>query len=250
MNSVAVIILAAGRGKRMKSDKAKVLHHLMGRPMIMYVLDAAVSVCRDRVIVVVGTQADAVKAVVESRYHVEFAHQPEPLGTGHAVMCALPKISSFIKNIVILCGDVPMIRPDTIRDLVRRHENEKNDVTLLASYADNPKGYGRLILGANGCIERIVEEKDATFLQKSIKMINTGVYCVEKTFLSHALKLVDRNNAQQEIYLTDIVGIAANEKKRVGFGICKDIEETAGINTIDDLARVEALLKSKEGLSV
>ncbi|NOY70129.1 MAG: NTP transferase domain-containing protein [Deltaproteobacteria bacterium] len=246
MDSVAIIILAAGQGTRMKSNKAKVLHLLSGRPMILYVVDTAVTVCSDNVIVVVGTQADCVKAVIEKEHQVSYSFQSEQLGTGHAVMCALPEIGDSVTNAVILCGDVPLVRPETIVDLISRHENEKNHVTLLAARIPDPTGYGRLVLDQDGCVERIVEERDATSHEKGIDVINTGIYCVDRQFLSHALKHVGRDNAQNEIYLTDIVGIAVSEYKRVGFGLCADLLELTGINTADDLLKVEAALKADE----
>ena len=246
MQSVAIIILAAGKGTRMKSDTAKVLHRVSGRPMILYVVNTAVDVAGENVIVVVGTQAEQVKTVVSSDRSVYFAYQEHQRGTGHAVLCALPILSPHVRHVVILCGDVPLIRSHTIRCLIEEHQRLKNDVTIVGAEVDNPFGYGRLIRHPQGQVERIVEEADATESQKAIKIINSGIYCVERSFLAESLKHIKTHNAQQEMYLTDIVGMANEQHKKVGLIQCADNAEIIGINTIQDLNRVEAILTADE----
>lgn len=244
-DSIAVIILAAGKGTRMKSDTAKVLHCLAGRPMILYVVDTATRLAGDAVVVVVGTQAERVRSVVSAHARVEFALQERQLGTGHAVLCALPALPENAEHIVILCGDVPLISLETLRGMVRLHVNGEMDITVLGARVENPAGYGRLKKKADGTVERIVEEADATESEKAIKTVNAGTYCVSRKFLETALSQVQTDNAQSEMYLTDIVGIAASAGKKIGLLICPDNTEIYGINSCSDLEKVEALLSSK-----
>lgn len=243
-DKVAVIILAAGKGKRMKSSKAKVLHAVAGLPMILYVIDTAVDVAGKNVVVVIGNQAEAVRETVASRAQVFFAFQSEQLGTGHAVQCALPFIPEGCSAAIILCGDVPLIAAATIRRLISQHFQNSNEITLLAVTLDNPYGYGRVIRDASGNVESIIEESDATDAEKAIDLINSGIYCVNRSFLETALHQVESRNAQQEIYLTDIIGIARRSDKKIGLMNLKEYEssEVIGINTMEDLRRVEAVM--------
>jgi bifunctional UDP-N-acetylglucosamine pyrophosphorylase/glucosamine-1-phosphate N-acetyltransferase/UDP-N-acetylglucosamine pyrophosphorylase len=242
MNSIAVIILAAGKGTRMKSDKAKVLHELNGKPMIRFVVETARQVADDRVIVVVGHQADQVERVVRDTAPTRFCVQHEQKGTGHAVICAMPEIPEGVKSIVILCGDVPLIRPETIRDLVKKHQADDCAVTVLTVNVDRPKGYGRIVSGENGAITRIVEEADADEDEKKITLVNAGIYCVDRDFLDGALSQINDNNAQGELYLTDIIGIAHDQNKTIGMSLCESQREVIGVNTCDDLVNAQKLL--------
>lgn len=242
LDKTTIIILAAGKGTRMRSEKAKVLHLLSGRPMISYVLRAAKQVAGDQVIVVVGTQAEQVKAEILKEADVRFALQPDQMGTGHAVRCALPMLSDHIEEVVILSGDVPLIQAATINTLIRQHRKNRNHLTLMALKLDDPFGYGRLILNRNGNVERIVEETDATGAERAITLVNAGIYCVEKSFLASAVRRLDTNNRQNEMYLTDIVKIARDQNRRTGWMVCENPCELAGINTRRDLLSVEALL--------
>jgi len=243
--NVAVIILAAGQGTRMKSNKAKVLHKLLGKPMVLYVVETAMQVAGQNVILVVGHQAQKVRDVVSEKADLIYAFQKEQLGTGHAVLCALPHIPSHIEEVVILCGDVPLITPQTITDLVEDHLSKERDVSVLAVEIENPQGYGRIIFDKNHRICAIVEESDAAKEQKRIKTINTGIYCVKKDFLSTALPKVNATNAQSEIYLTDIIEIAYNQKKNIGAKIGADRLEVMGINTRQELQRIESIMKQR-----
>jgi UDP-N-acetylglucosamine diphosphorylase/glucosamine-1-phosphate N-acetyltransferase len=241
----AVVILAAGKGTRMKSDKAKVLHELNGRPMITFVVDAASQIAAENVIVVIGHQKDIVKEVVLKNANTGFAIQEKQLGTGHAVKCAMSEIEESIKSVMILCGDVPLISADTIFQLRQKHNNEGNVVTVLSVEVEDPYGYGRMVQSQSGSIEKIVEESDASDNEKEIKFINSGIYCVEKKFLKTALNNIADNNAQGEFYLTDIVEIACNENKKIGIYIGQNSKEVKGINTLDDLTEAQSLLDSK-----
>ena len=241
-DNVAVVILAAGQGTRMKSNKAKVLHEIAGRPMILYVVEAARKIAGDNVIVVIGHQAQKVRDVISESARVHFAYQKEQLGTGHAVQCAVPGLPEGCDEVVILCGDVPLIRVETITDLVEDHISAARDVSLLAVELENPYGYGRVLADDQRQVFEIIEESDATAAQKQIKLINAGIYCIRKTFLLQALPRLRSNNAQNELYLTDIVGIGRSENKKIGVVIGSDASEVIGVNTIQELQRVETIL--------
>lgn len=238
MNKLAVIILAAGKGTRMNSQTAKVLHEIHGKPMICYVVDTAVQVAGNEIIIVVGVQAEKVKSVISDHYDVRFALQKEQLGTGHAVMCALPEIPGYIENVVILCGDVPLITAATLSKLIKSHASCNNAITVLGATMENPFGYGRLVCDDHGNVTRIVEEADASAEEKRINLINTGIYCTKRELLEKFLGKIDRNNSQQEMYLTDIIGLAESNHYKVGMVACSDINETLGVNNRDDLKKV------------
>lgn len=244
INNVAVIILAAGQGTRMKSNKAKVLHEIAGRPMILYVVETAKKIAGDNVVVVVGHQAQKVRDIISESAQVHFAYQEEQLGTGHAVQCAVPGLPDGCDEVVILCGDVPLIRAETIVGLIEDHMSAARDISLLAVELENPYGYGRVLVDDNRQVFGIIEESDATAAQKKIKLINSGIYCINKTFLLQALPRIGANNAQNELYLTDIMGIGHSENKKIGVLIGSDPYEVIGVNTIQELKRVETILQS------
>ncbi len=243
LKNIAVIILAAGMGTRMNSDKAKVLHEIQGRPMINYVVETARQIAGDDVIIVIGHQAEEVRAIIPGTAELLFAYQEQQLGTGHAVLCALPQIPEHCDHIVILCGDVPLIQPETIGALVADHLNARRDVSLLAVEMENPFGYGRILLDNTRQISAIIEEADATAEQKQINLINSGIYCIDKAFLLEALPLIRSDNAQGELYLTDIMSIGYLEKRNMGVLVGTNCQQTLGINTCQDLATVEEAMK-------
>jgi UDP-N-acetylglucosamine diphosphorylase/glucosamine-1-phosphate N-acetyltransferase len=242
IKNVSIIILAAGLGTRMKSNMAKVLHKIIGKPMISHVLVSACDVAGKDVIVVVGHQADRVKDACLKVNPVSFAFQKEQRGTGHAVLCAMPEIPETTENIVILCGDVPLLKAETIWALLDDHVNENRDLSLLAVELEDPTGYGRVVINANRELTRIVEEADATDDEKAISLINSGIYCVSKAFLSASLKKITPDNAQGEFYLTDIIGVGYAMGKHIGVLVGSNPEEVSGINTPADLKGVEALM--------
>jgi UDP-N-acetylglucosamine diphosphorylase/glucosamine-1-phosphate N-acetyltransferase len=244
--NIAVVILAAGMGTRMKSDKAKVLHRILGRPMIDYVVQTACTIAGDHVIVVVGHQAEAVRRVLDGYSMLNFALQSPQLGTGHAVACAMPKVPGQCDHVLILCGDVPLIRTETIAGLVEDHLADKRDVTVLAVELEDPTGYGRIVTGRDGRIAGIIEETDATPEQKKIRMINTGVYCVATQFLKDALRKIGSDNAQGEFYLTDMVGIGYRQGRRVSAFVAGDVQEFHGVNSQADLAAVAACMREMD----
>lgn len=240
-DAISIVILAAGKGTRMKSSTAKVLHTIAGRPMIQFVVETATQIAKANVIVVVGNQAVEVQKIVLAQADVKFAMQHEQKGTGHAVMCALPMLPPLCKDVVILSGDVPLIRSKTIQNLIDSHISCGNDVTVLAVQLNNPYGYGRIIQNKNNEIERIVEETDATENERNINIINSGIYCVKRNFLEASLSQIKSDNIQKEFYLTDIVKIARHIRKKVGLVIGSDQNEILGVNTIADLQRIESL---------
>jgi UDP-N-acetylglucosamine diphosphorylase/glucosamine-1-phosphate N-acetyltransferase len=239
----AIVILAAGLGKRMKSDKAKVLHKVLGKPMILYVVEASEKVVGNNVVVVVGNQAEAVKHAVSQHHTVLFAFQDKQLGTGHAVSCAMPVVPESVEHIIVLCGDVPLIRQETVWQFWEKYKSENRDVSVLAVNADNPTGYGRVIVNADGDVSGIVEEKDASDEQRQIKLINTGIYCVRKSFLDKALNQLKPDNSQGEYYLTDIIAIAHREGKSIGVMVGQDTDEFIGVNTLEHLAAAEEKMR-------
>ncbi len=241
---VAVVILAAGLGKRMKSNRAKVLHEVLGRPMVVYVVEAAVPIVGKAVVVVVGNQAEEVRREVACRAEVMFAYQDQQLGTGHAVQCALPHLPSGCEEVMVLCGDVPLINTATLRTLIATHLQASRDITLLAVELDRPYGYGRVLLAPGGQVSGIVEEADATPEQRAIRTINSGIYCFNRRFLEEALPRLTNLNAQGEYYLTDIIRIGYESGRNVGVAWASNPNEILGINTLQDLARVEAILQS------
>ena len=241
-DNIGIIILAAGKGTRMKSEKAKVLHSLSGRPMILYVMDTAAKVTTEKdIIIVIGNQADKVKRVVFEKADVKFALQKEQRGTGHAVQCALPELSKDCANVVILSGDVPLIKSSTISELIADHVKNGNTITVLGVCLENPFGYGRIIESVSGCVKKIVEQADADDAEKNINIVNSGIYCVKRDFLELSLSQIKSNNNQNEIYLTDIVEVASNGRKKIGLKICKDQTEVMGINTPQDLLKIETM---------
>ncbi len=239
----AAIVLAAGQGKRMKSALAKVLHPLAGVPMLFYVLDLVKQTEIQRTFVIVGHCAEQVSEAV-STWGVNCLLQDPPLGTGHAVLQAKDALAGFSGSVLILSGDTPLLRPETVRRLWEVHREERATMSLLTTRLTNPYGYGRVVRKKNGTIARIVEERDATPAERSIQEVNTGVYIIEAPFLFEALGEVQPNNQQKEYYLTDLIGIAARRGERLA-GAEADPEEVIGVNSRADLATAEGHLRKR-----
>jgi UDP-N-acetylglucosamine diphosphorylase/glucosamine-1-phosphate N-acetyltransferase len=242
-SQVSVIILAAGKGTRMKSDLAKVLHSLYGKPMLAYSVDVARAIGAEKIAVVIGHQADVVREAFKDQGLI-FVEQREQLGTGHAVLQTRDTFRTYQGTIIILCGDVPLLSASKIMDLLEYHISEKSVVTVLTTILDNPYGYGRIIkAGSKGEVLKIVEEKDALPDEKKINEINTGIYCVDCSFLFGAVEEIGDENVQREYYLTDIVDIACKKGFRVRSFITADSVEVMGINTPEDLEKASEYLK-------
>ena len=242
MNTAAVI-LAAGKGTRMKSAKAKVLHELFFKPMLHHVLDAVAAAGIARQAVIVGHQREKVLASLAA-YQITPVVQEEQLGTGHAVLCAETACADA-ELVMILCGDTPLIRPETLQALLRQHQERGADLTLMTTELDNPFGYGRIISGADGQVLRIVEEKDANADERVLREINAGIYLADRSFLFAALRQVGRNNSQGEVYLTDIVGIAVREGRRVEKFVHRPAIDVLGVNSRVELAQAHAELQMR-----
>jgi len=248
VDKLAAIILAAGKGTRMRSSLAKVLHPLHGAPMLGYSVAVAREVGAADIVVVVGHQAELIEETMKGEGLV-FALQKEQLGTGHAVLQARDHFRSFEGTILILCGDVPLLRPSTVRNLMKRHRLGRAAVTVMTTLLEDPSGYGRIVKGEGDRILKIVEERDATKEEKKIREINTGIYCAECPFLFEAAAAIDNRNAQKEYYLTDIVGIANRMKRVARSFVAPDSREVMGINTREDLERAEGLIERRGTLS-
>jgi bifunctional UDP-N-acetylglucosamine pyrophosphorylase / glucosamine-1-phosphate N-acetyltransferase len=240
--ALAVVVLAAGQGTRMKSAHAKVLHSLGGRALIRHVLEVARPLGADRIVVVVGHQAQAVEQACQGA-DVHFALQSEQRGTGHAVAVAgYAELASFAGDVLILYGDVPLLTTETVRRLIAAHRSHGAALTLLTTILDDPNGYGRVVRTGSGEIERIVEDRDATPEEKQLHEVNPGIYCVRSEFLFPALERLRPDNAQAELYLTDIVAAAVRAGELVASEPV-DAREVAGINSRADLADLELQLR-------
>ncbi|HWH78098.1 MAG TPA: NTP transferase domain-containing protein, partial [Candidatus Binatus sp.] len=214
MEQLGIILLAAGQGTRMKSALPKVLHPLCGKPLFLHALDAALRLLPDSVAVIVGHGAEAVQQAYAG-VDLIWVVQPQQLGTGHAVLCAREAFDEFHGDLVILSGDVPLIKPSTLQSMVEHHRRSQAAFTLLTASLENPQGYGRILRDRNGRISAIVEEKDASDTEKQLHEVNAGVYVANAPFLFAALGGVKNNNRQGEYYLPDIVGIGLAQGKTV-----------------------------------
>jgi len=228
----------------MKSAVPKVLHSLGGKALYLHVLETAKRLDPAVVAIVVGHAARTVQEACPVR-DINWAVQEEQLGTGHAVLCAHDKFRGFNGDILILSGDVPLIEEQTLRMMIEHQRSSRADLSFLTAQLDNPKGYGRILRNAQGAIAGIVEEKDATDEQRQISEINTGIYVVSSPFLFDALAAVRNHNQQKEYYLTDIVAIALRQGKEVEAVHVDDVRETLGINSREDLAKMEKNLRDK-----
>jgi bifunctional UDP-N-acetylglucosamine pyrophosphorylase/glucosamine-1-phosphate N-acetyltransferase len=238
----AALILAAGEGTRMKSDIAKVLHRIRGKTLIRYVVDTIKTISPSPVIVVVGHQADSVKKELAGE-GVEFVLQSERLGTGHAAQMAEPILGDFSGTVLVLNGDTPMLTPETLEAFVAFHRESKASATVLSAVLDDPGGYGRIVRDGSGAFLRIVEHGDATDAERSIREINSGIFCFQCRDLFPALERVDRRNVQGEYYLTDVMGILKRDGKRVDVYLSEQKEEVLGINNVEQLAAAARLME-------
>ena len=237
------IILAAGKGTRMKSDKSKVMHTIIDRPMIAYIIDALRSVNVERIVVVVGYQA---QTIMDAFKGLEFAIQEPQLGTGHAAM-QCTQLEGEEGDTLIINGDGPCIQPETLENLFKA--NEDASLTLLTSVLEDGAHYGRIVRDADNNVVSIVEAKDCTPEQREIKEINAGMYCFKNKDLFAGLKKLTTNNAQHEYYLTDLVSILANEGKRVKGLVIEDRDEVMGINDCVELNKAYTWMRDRINLN-
>ncbi len=236
MSASFAVVLAAGKGTRMKSDKAKVLHELAGRPMLSHVLDALEELGVEQTVVVVGHQADAVSEICRE-HAVDTVLQAEQLGTGHAVEQTRPLLEGREGLTLILSGDVPLLRSSTLRAMQEAVQTDSAAACVLTAITEDASGYGRILRGRAGEILGIVEEKDASEEQRRIGEYNTGTYCFKNVLLWPLIRQLDTDNAQGEFYLTDLIALLVQSGERVEGVLCEDEREVQGVNTIEDLAR-------------
>lgn len=230
------IVLAAGKGTRMKSNLHKVLHSLNGLTMIEHVIRAVNECDMEDIVTIVGYQADNVKEVIEGQ--TKFAYQEEQLGTGHAVQQAEEILGNYQGNTIVVSGDTPLLTPETLTAVFEHHEATQAKATILTAFADNPTGYGRVIRAENGQVNRIVEQKDANDEEKVVQEINTGTYIFDNQLLFESLKQVNNDNAQGEYYLPDVIQILQDQGETISAYMMDDMTEAIGIN--DRVALTEA----------
>lgn len=242
-SDITALVLAAGKGTRMKSARAKVLHEVFFRPMILHVLDAVRAAGIERCAVIVGHQRQEVLAALAG-CRIQPVIQEEQLGTGHAVLCAESACADS-GQVMILCGDTPLIRGETLTAMIRLHRQRQADLTLMTTLLDQPFGYGRILDDGQGGVLGIVEEKDADAEQKLIREINAGIYLVDRAFLFSALSRVGTDNSQGEVYLTDIVAIAAHLGKIVQKFVHPEALDVLGVNSRVELAQAQSILQAR-----
>lgn len=230
---VAVAILAAGRGTRMKSSLPKVLHDLGGRSLVERVLSSLTEISPERKLIIVGYRSDLVQASLQSLPGIEFVQQTEQMGTGHAVQQVAPYLSEFQGDLLVLNGDVPLLRPQTLTQLLQTHQANQNAATILTAHLPNPKGYGRVFCDSQNFLKQIVEDRDCTEAQRQNTRINAGVYCFRWADLARVLPQLSANNDQQEYYITDAVNYLSPV-------MAVDVEDYQGILGINDRKQLSA----------
>jgi bifunctional UDP-N-acetylglucosamine pyrophosphorylase / glucosamine-1-phosphate N-acetyltransferase len=240
--TLSLVLLAAGKGTRMKSNKAKVLHELCYAPMLHHVLHAVSPLQAEKTVVIIGHQRESVEESLAG-FSVDTVVQEKQLGTGHAVLCSKPVLGNMQGTVMILCGDTPLIRSETLQAMAMAHTDAKAILTIMTTILDNPCNYGRIICDSDGTVLSIVEEKDAGPKEKKIQEINAGIYCVDAEFLFSHLLSIGTDNSQGEIYLTDIVSLAVKEGHRVHKFINPDPQEILGVNSRVELAEAQRQLQ-------
>ncbi|MFZ2948290.1 MAG: bifunctional UDP-N-acetylglucosamine diphosphorylase/glucosamine-1-phosphate N-acetyltransferase GlmU [Desulfuromonadaceae bacterium] len=245
MESLASIVLAAGKGTRMKSGLIKVLHPVAGLPMIAWPVAAARDAGSDPIVLVIGHQANAVQGAFRGAPDIRCAMQEEQLGTGHAVACALDALTGFRGTVLILCGDTPLLRAETLKNMLAYHRDNRAAITVLTALMDDPYGYGRVVRDPSGRVTRIVEQKDADPEEQEIREINSGIYCMDSDFLFANIRGIGNDNAQGEYYLTDLLAIAVRKGLTCLALPTADADEIMGVNDRVQLAEAGRILRSR-----
>ncbi|MCR8871930.1 bifunctional UDP-N-acetylglucosamine diphosphorylase/glucosamine-1-phosphate N-acetyltransferase GlmU [Peribacillus frigoritolerans] len=243
MSNRYAIILAAGQGTRMKSKLYKVLHPVCGKPMVQHVIDQVNQLQIEDIVTVIGHGAEKVQEQLGDS--CKYALQEQQLGTAHAVMQAESVLSARSGTTLVICGDTPLIKAETMKELIALHEQSQAKATILTAYADNPAGYGRVLRGEGGLVEKIVEHKDASEEERYVKEINTGTYCFDNQALFSALKKVSNENVQGEYYLPDVIEILKEEGEVVTAFQSSEFEETLGVNDRVALSQAEQILRKR-----
>lgn len=243
MSELVAVILAAGKGTRMKSKLPKVLHKVGGKPMLQHVIDVADAAGATQKVVIVGHEAELVEAMVGDQ--AQMALQAEQLGTGHAVMQTEAVLKDFRGTVMIICGDTPLLEANELKKFYDGHLASQAAATVLTAFMEDPSGYGRILRDAAGNVLGIVEEKDATAEQKAVKEINTGIYCVEAPLLFEVLATLTCDNAQGEYYLTDVLAKLNTMGRKVGGVVTADSDMIMGINSRRQLAEAEGIMRQR-----
>ncbi|MFB3905810.1 MAG: bifunctional UDP-N-acetylglucosamine diphosphorylase/glucosamine-1-phosphate N-acetyltransferase GlmU [Acidobacteriota bacterium] len=238
------VVLAAGKSTRFKSEKPKLLHKLCGKPLVCHLLDRLVALDVGRIVVVLGHGSESVHEALAD-YPVDFALQEEQLGTGHATMCATPALKDLEGSVLVLYGDTPLIAQETLARLYETRDREDADEVILTVETPEPQGYGRIVRDRQGMPARIVEEKDTSPEEKAIREINAGFVCFRLSTLLEHLPLLSNQNAAGEYYLTDMLALLRERGKKVVAVPALSVQETAGINSREELARIETLLRAE-----
>lgn len=243
---IKAVILAAGKGTRMKSvTTPKVLHEIMGKTLLGYVLDNVKNFVTEE-FVIVGHHAEDVEEFVKSNYeNAKTVLQTPQLGTGHAVSMVCPELSDFDGLILILCGDTPLIKEETLKEFVEFHKSQNSDITVMSTIFENPTNYGRILRETDNSLKCIVEEKDATSEQKAVKEVNAGIYCLNWSKVKEAFKDLKSNNAQGEYYLTDIISWGKTQNLNVNAYILQNSDEIYGINSRINLAEATKMMNRR-----
>lgn len=244
---IKTIVLAAGKGARLKSKKPKVLHKIFDKPVLAWVLDSLADVDQDEIIVVCGHKSEQVASFLHA-YPVTIVQQEMQMGTGHALLCAGRALADFNDTLLVINGDSPLIKPETLNNLINYHKKEKAHMTLLTCSIRYPDGYGRIIRRGNHIIG-IKEEKDCAEAEKTIHEVNAGVYCFEWKLVRDGLKTLKNNNAQEEYYLTDLVAWAYSQGLKISNYNLENPSEVLGVNTREEIAKVTKL-KNEETLKL
>jgi UDP-N-acetylglucosamine diphosphorylase/glucosamine-1-phosphate N-acetyltransferase len=236
---VAAVVLAAGEGKRMKGDRAKVMYEVRGKALLGHVLDRIEALGIGKTVVVVGHRREPVIALSAAR-GAATAVQEQQCGTGHAFRQAVPALGDFRGTVLVLCGDTPLLTVDTLSRLLETHRTRRASATVLSADLPDPSGYGRVVRDREGDIERIVEDKDATPAERSLHEINTAIYAFEYPEITEVLGEIRSENRQGEYYLTDVVTLLRERGRRVAVLKTDDAREALGVNTVDQLQEAEA----------
>jgi len=239
----AAAIMAAGKSTRMKSALPKAAHSICGKPMTRHVIDACLEAGVESIVVVIGHEADKVRAALGE--DVSYAYQTEQLGTGHAVMQAMPSVPTGASAVLVLPGDTPLITADAIKELMTIHSSEANAATLLTAQLEDASHYGRVVRHSNGSVLHICEAKDANEATLAIREINTSIYCFDRQLLADKLSLLRTDNAQGEYYLTDVIGLLNKAGKRVGAVVASNAADALGINNRVELAQAAAIMRRR-----
>lgn len=243
MTKIYAVVLAAGQGTRMKSKLYKVLHPVCGKPMVEHVVDHIRDLDVTKIVSIVGHGAEKVKEQLGDKS--EYVLQEEQLGTAHAVQQAETLLGDLEGTTIVICGDTPLIRPETMKALLEHHQQQAAKATILTTVAENPTGYGRILRNEEGHVEQIVEQKDATVEQQKVTEINTGTYCFDNKALFETLKLVKNDNAQGEYYLPDVIEILKQQGEIVSAYISDDFSENLGVNDRVALSQAEEIMRAR-----